>query len=89
MTRNDFNGGFLGIETEFAKGPFSLEVFGKLALGNMHNEVVITGNTVITSPGSAPMSYPGGLLALPSNSGTFSANHLCACRNWGSLRATN
>jgi hypothetical protein len=75
ITRNDFNGGLLGLEAEFVRGPFSLLAFGKLALGNMHNEVIISGNTVISAPGAAPISYPGGLLALSSNSGVYSANH--------------
>ncbi len=73
-TRNDFHGAFLGIQTEQAYGPFSLQLLGKLAFGNMHREVTISGNTAITPPGVAPIVTPGGLLALAGNSGTFRSN---------------
>jgi hypothetical protein len=74
-TRNDFNGGLLGLDTEWTRGPWSLQIFGKLGLGNLRREVDINGSTVITAPGAAPMAYAGGLLALPSNSGMFSSDH--------------
>jgi hypothetical protein len=74
-TRNDFNGGLFGLDTEWTCGPLSLQIFGKVGLGNLRRDVVINGNTVITSPGTASMAYPGGLLALPSNSGTFTSDH--------------
>lgn len=74
-TRNDFNGVLVGLETEWTIGPWSLQIFGKLAAGNLRREVNINGSTVITSPGTPPFVYPGGLLALPSNSGTFVSDH--------------
>ena len=45
----------------------------KVALGDMHEQVSINGATSITSatPGVAPRTFNSGLLALSSNSGTF------------------
>jgi Putative beta barrel porin-7 (BBP7) len=74
-TRNEFQGGLLGLETAWQFDAFSLQLLGKLALGNLNREVTIAGNTVITAPGAAPLAYTGGLLALSSNSGEFSSNH--------------
>jgi hypothetical protein len=43
----------------------------KIALGNMHEEVAITGATVVAVPAVAPVLTTGGLLTQPSNIGTF------------------
>ena len=74
-THNEFNGGLVGLDTQWAFGPLSLDVAGKLAIGNLRREVDISGATVITPPGGAAIAYPGGLLALPSNSGSFASDH--------------
>ena len=41
-------------------------------LGDTHQEVRISGSTVFTNPGGAPVTQPGGLLALPTNIGNYS-----------------
>jgi hypothetical protein len=73
-THNEFHGGDLGIQGEFWRGRYSLEVLGKLAIGNVYRRVNINGSTEVTVPGFATLVGPGGLLALPSNIGSFSSN---------------
>ncbi len=68
-TRNDFNGGELGIAIERHNCRWSLETVAKLALGNSHSRIDITGST--TTPTSV---FSGGLLALSSNMGPHEAN---------------
>jgi hypothetical protein len=60
-----------------AHGQWSLNVLGQVALGNMNQQVTISGNTVVTS-GGVPNTTPGGLLALASNIGTYERNVFCA-----------
>jgi len=45
---------------------------GRIALGSTYQSCNITGNTTVTVPGVAPATSPGGLLALPSNIGSYS-----------------
>jgi hypothetical protein len=71
-TRNEFFGGQLGMRTIARLGDFSLEWQGKVALGSTRQTVVIDGTTTATVTGSAPITSPGGLLALPTNMGTYS-----------------
>jgi hypothetical protein len=72
-TRNQFNGGQLGAVGEYRYGKLLLGGSFKLALGNMHEVIDIHGATHITpaTPGVAPQNFGSGLLALSSNSGTF------------------
>jgi hypothetical protein len=72
-TRNQFNGGQVGAVGEYRFGKLVLGGSLKVALGNMHEEININGATSITSatPGVAPRTFNSGLLALSSNSGTF------------------
>lgn len=71
-TRNTFYGGQIGARGEWWRGRWFVNVLGKVALGNMHQEVRINGTTVFTNPGGAPVSQQGGLLALPTNIGSYS-----------------
>jgi hypothetical protein len=71
-TRNEFYGGQIGARAQYCRGPWSANLTAKVALGNTHEEIVINGGTRITPPGTAPTVAAGGLLALPSNIGTFS-----------------
>ncbi len=68
---NEFNGAELGLEAEFCRGPWSLEVLAKMALGSNYRTVTINGITEITVPGQATATHAGGLLALPTNMGSF------------------
>ena len=71
-TRNSFYGGQIGARAEWWRGAWFTNVSGQVALGDTHQEVHISGSTVFTNPGSAPIRQPGGLLALPTNIGNYS-----------------
>ncbi len=71
-THNEFVGGQLGMRTLVQIDGFSLEVLAKVALGTTHQSVTIDGATTTTVAGAAPVSGFGGLLALPTNIGSYS-----------------
>jgi len=77
-TRNDFYGGQVGARGEWWRGRWFVNATGKVALGNMHQEVRVNGATTFTSPGVAPVTQPGGLLALPTNIGNRSRDVFAA-----------
>ena len=52
------------------RGPWSLELIGRVGIGNTSQEVRIDGSTVTTTGGNA-FNDTGGLLALGSNIGTY------------------
>lgn len=65
-TQNMFNGGNFGLRTEwFFNDRWSLDILAKAALGAMRETVTIQGNTVITEPNTAPVTFNGGILAQP------------------------
>lgn len=70
-TRNNFYGGQIGARAEWQKGRCFVNLLGKVALGVTHQEVRIIGTTTITQPGAAPSVQQGGLLALPTNIGSY------------------
>jgi hypothetical protein len=72
-TSNEFVGGELGVSSLFRQGCWSLELLARLALGNTSSDVVIDGSTTTTAGGTSATNA-GGLLALPSNIGTYSTN---------------
>jgi hypothetical protein len=71
-TSNNFYGGQVGLRGQWQRGRYFLSLLGKVALGNNHQQVRIDGNTVITPAGGQQVVQPGGLLALPSNIGSYS-----------------
>jgi hypothetical protein len=71
-THNRFYGGQIGARAQYWRGNTCFNVTGKVALGETHEVIGINGTTVFTLPGAAPVAVPGGVLALPSNSGHFS-----------------
>jgi hypothetical protein len=73
-TRNNFYGGQIGIDMQFRRGRWSLNLMEKIALGDTQEHVSINGNTVFMPVGGAASVQPGGLLALPTNIGTYSHN---------------
>jgi hypothetical protein len=73
-TRNNFYGGQAGLRASFQRDAWELEGVAKVALGATHEVVTISGATSILPPGGPAQNFPAGLLALPSNSGTFSRN---------------
>jgi hypothetical protein len=70
-TRNQFYGGQVGLNYRLTRGPWSLDLLGKLAIGDTHEVVEIAGGQLIVSPSGAVTTANGGLLALSTNSGTF------------------
>jgi hypothetical protein len=73
-THNIFNGVDLGLRGELWFGAFSVELLGKVAVGVLDRAVIISGSQVVSVPGVAPVTNPGGLLALASNSGAFKSH---------------
>jgi hypothetical protein len=82
-TRNEFYGGEFGLIGTTYRGRWSLEGLVKVALGNNHSTVRINGQTTTTVPGQAPNTLEGGLLALPSNIGTYSRNDFAVIPQFG------
>jgi hypothetical protein len=70
-TKNRFYGGQVGLDYELTRGRWSLDLVGKLALGVTHQQADIDGAQVIVSPTGAVSVFNGGLLALATNSGSF------------------
>jgi hypothetical protein len=68
-TRNDFNGGDIGLAGEIRRNAWSLGGTATIALGSTYERVDINGATAVTVPGFATVHRAGGLLALSSNSG--------------------
>jgi hypothetical protein len=75
---NDFHGAELGVLGEFDYGRWSLELLGRLALGGVHQQVSIAGQTII-----AGTPYDGGLLAQQTNLGTRSRNEFAVLPQLG------
>ncbi len=74
FTRNDFYGGQIGARALLQRGRWQANIGGKVALGDVHQRVHITGNLATNDfNGFGPVQvFPGGYLALPTNIGTFS-----------------
>jgi hypothetical protein len=70
-TANNFYGGQLGVLGEYHRGPWSLDVNGKVALGTTHQSVTATGAQMDVNEFGVPVSGAG-LLVQPSNAGTRS-----------------
>ena len=69
---NDFHGADLGMICQWDRGRWSMEMLGRLALGNVRQQVTIAGETVITGSQNDDGIYQGGLLAQTTNMGTHS-----------------
>jgi hypothetical protein len=72
-TQNEFHGGQLGLLFEYHRSCFSLDMLAKVGLGNTEQRVTINGSTVVTNVTGPPQTTvtDGGLLAQPTNSGSF------------------
>ena len=75
-TRDQFNGGEVGLLWTMHRNRWSLEVTPRIAFGTSHETVAINGSTVTTDSTGASTLSPGGLLALPTNIGNYSKNEL-------------
>ena len=70
-TKNDFYGGQLGLLGEIHRGPWSLDVTTKVALGTTHESVNAFGAQMGVNEFGMPVTGAG-LLVQPSNAGTRS-----------------
>jgi len=73
-TQNEFHGGELGAMWETQRGPWGFSLLGRVALGNVHQNVRIQGNTVVAVPNVTPVVTAGGLLTQPTNIGSYAQN---------------
>jgi len=69
--RNEFYGSELGLRTQVYRGRWTLEILTKVALGNTHQVVNIAGHTVVTPTIGPTETYDAGVLAVGTNSGTY------------------
>ncbi len=68
-TRNEFYGGQLGARADYSAGCWVFSALGKIALGNTHEVIDLSGFTSRTGPGVVNGLNPAGLLVLSSNRG--------------------
>ena len=73
-TSNSFFGGNLGLSGEMRKSCWTLSGVGRLGIGGTSETVTISGSTATTLPGNATTRSNGGLLAMPTNIGTYHRN---------------
>jgi len=84
-TDNDFHGGELGLNAEFYRGSWSLNLLAKLALGNVRQQLKIDGWTTIVTPDPNSQTYEGagGLLSQPTNIGYHARNEFAVLPELG------
>ncbi len=70
-SNNQFHGGELGFIAEARRARWTMELISRLALGNNRQTVRIDGSTVISGSQQDDGTYQGGLLALPTNIGSY------------------
>ena len=71
-TENQFNGGQIGLMFKTHRGPWSLEMTPKIALGDTHEIASINGSTLTFNAAGVPTAAVGGLLAQGTNIGNYS-----------------
>ncbi len=71
-TSNQFHGAEFGLSAQFFLEMVTVELLAKVAVGGAFRQAVISGDTTVTVPGNPPIMTAGGLLALPTNIGTYS-----------------
>jgi hypothetical protein len=76
--QNRFNGGQIGFESEWRRNRWSLDLKTKVALGDVSEHVDILGSTLTNGVASAH-----GLLAEPSNIGSFQRNRFAVSPDVG------
>ena len=76
-TRNTFHGGELGMVLQARQGRLDCELLTRLAVGEVEQQVTISGETQ-TTVGAVIETLPGGLLAQRTNSGTYQRNQFSA-----------
>jgi hypothetical protein len=71
---NEFLGGQVGLRTLMGMGRWTIDLQGKAALGVTRQIVHISGDTLHSTEGEPLVFGSGGLLALPTNSGSWGRN---------------
>jgi hypothetical protein len=74
VNRSELGAVQLGVSRELCSGPFSLDLLFKMALGNMHTNVSIGGQTTATVPPAAAVVNSAGLLTQATNNGTYESD---------------
>jgi hypothetical protein len=74
-TKNSFNGGDVGLQSDLRRGRWLLATQGKLAIGDMHEIVNIDGQTKVNN-GTTIVGFPGGILTQASNMGVYRRDQL-------------
>lgn len=77
-TRNRFHGADLGLAAQLRRCNWSVDLSARVALGVNERDVNVNGASLFTVPGQAPVTRPGGFLALPSNIGRRSDDEFTA-----------
>ena len=70
-TANNFYGADFGLMSQQRSARWSLTTTGRFALGFTSQGTTISGNSTTTPPGGPTTNTSGGLLALPTNIGTY------------------
>src|SRR5262249_51008640 len=86
-TENSFYGGQIGLDAQIQCGRIYAGVWGKVALGDVHQRVLIDGSTVIVAP-PAPVgnvTSVGGILAQPTNIGAFNHDRFAVVSEAGAM----
>ncbi len=73
-TQNQFYGGQLGARLEYLGDLVFASLTAKVALGDTAQRIDVNGNSTLYTPGQAPVTAAGGVLALPSNMGRRNYN---------------
>ena len=69
--RNEFHGGEIGLISEIRHGKWAMTSLAKVSVGNMRQSITIDGQQTNTIPAGTPSVTQGGVLALPTNIGTY------------------
>lgn len=75
-TRNQFYGPQAGAQWRWARGAFSFDLLTKIAVGVNHESIRVAGNTSLLTQGVVTATGQDGLLAVRTNSGSYTANEL-------------
>jgi hypothetical protein len=73
--RNGFDGAQIGLTSELHYGPFYLSALATVGLGGLHESAQINGGTVLSTD-DGTSTFPGGVLAQQTNSGTHERDRL-------------
>ncbi len=81
--QNRFYGGQLGGRLDWNAGRFDVTFLAKLGLGETEERVQINGISSLLTPGAPTVTVPGGVLALPTNSGNFARSQFAVVPEFG------